>query len=400
MKRSRLRQGAALLLCALVVLLSGCERLYIGSYISVTDHEELQLSTGYDERYYEVHTYAGIRNALLELISDGSEEGVIRTQDYEGSVQDDVARICLDVTRESAIGSYTVEYITHSVSRILSYYEIRFHISYRMGTAERIGVRNTVTLTELYRLVEGSLCNRQEKLAVQIATLAVTEQTLADYVESFYQRNPDLLSDRPMVTVSFYPSEEHVSKIVELSFTYPRQREEETERLKLLNTAAAEIVKTWPNRSTPEYALLCCRVLAELATVQASGNTAYDALVAHHADPEGFAMAYQLLCSRLGVECQVVEGKKNGQNHYWNILQFGQDHYHVDCSASGGEELYFLLPDDALIGEYWWDVDRYPQCQGPLSAQQIVELCDGPDETAEILPERETGKALQLPGNP
>lgn len=389
--RRYFRRGAALLLCTMALLLSGCEKLYIGSYISVTEHEELQLSTGYDEGYYEVHTYAGIRNALLELIAAGSEEGVTRTLDYEGSVQDDVARICLDVTRESAIGSYTVEYITHAVSRILSYYEIRFHISYRLDESERAGVQNTVSLAELYRLVDESLCKRQEKLAIQVATLSVSEQTMLDYVEGFYQQNPDRLSDRPSVAVAFFPSEEHVSKIVELSFSYPRQAEEEKARLEEIENAVSGMMDTWENLSSPEYALLCCKALVEQATVQESGSTAYDALVAHHADSEGFAMAYRLLCSRSGVSCQVVEGKKNGRSHYWNILKLGQDYYHVDCSACGDGTLCFLLPDEALLGEYWWDVDRYPRCQGVLNAEQVMELYDGADETAEILPDGGTG---------
>ena len=400
MKERRFRRAASLLLCALMLLLSGCERLYIGSYISVTEHEELQLSTGYDEKYYEVHTYAGIRNVLLELISDGAEEGVIRTQNYEGSVQDDVARICLDVTRESALGSYTVEYITHAVSQILSYYEVRFHISYRMDETARNSVRNTVSMTELYRQVDDSLCLRREKLALQIATLAVTEQTMTAYVESYYQQNPNLLSDRPAVSVSFYPSEEHVNKIIELSFSYPRQAEEEAARLERLESAASGLSDAWQNYSIPEYALLCCKALAEETTVQESGNTAYDALVERCADSEGFAMAYQLLCSRCGVNCQVVEGKKAGKAHFWNILKLGQEYYHVDCSACGDGTLFFLLPDEELIGEYWWDVDRYPPCQGTLNAQQVFALCYGTEAVAETLPEGENGKPLTLPGAP
>lgn len=399
MKRRHFRRSMALLLCAMLLLFSGCERLYIGSYVSVTDHEELQISTGYDEAYYEVHTYAGIRNVLLELISAGNEEGVIRTLDYEGSVQDDVARICLDVTRESAIGSYTVEYITHSVNRILSYYEIRFHISYRLDEKDRNDVRNAVSTAELYRLVDEALCKGQEKMAIQIATLSISEQTITDYVEGFYQQNPEQLSDRPSVAVSFYPSAEHVIKILELSFSYPRQPEEERERLERMNAAVSEMTDELPNLSSPEYALLCCKALTERVTVQENGNTAYDALVERHADSEGFAMAYRLLCSRFGVNCQVVEGKKDGRTHFWNILKLGSDNYHVDCSACMEEELCFLLSDEAMIGEYWWDVDRYPPCQGMLNAQQVMELCYGPEETAEILPDGDAGKELPLPGN-
>ena len=355
--------------------LCACARLYDGKYISVSEHEETQVNAGSGGQYYQVHTYAGIQNALMELIGEGAEEGVIRVQDYAGSVQDDIARICLNITKESAIGSYAVEYITHSVNRILSYYEVQLSIRYRLSEEERSAVVSVPTLADMYRLVDNALLSRETKMAVQIGTLAVTERTLVNHVESFYRENPDKLSVQPTVSVAFYPSESSVSKVITFDFSYRNTAEEEAARLQELNAAASALTAGFGDLSQAEYALLCCRKLTEAAQTSAGGNTAYDALVNALGDSEGFAMAYQLLCSRFGISCQVVEGRKNGSVHNWNILKLGRDYYHVDtyaCAEDGLPE-HFLLTDGELIGEYWWDVDRYPRCQGNMQAEVVIE---------------------------
>ena len=371
MSRRGLRRLA--LVCLLALLLCGCERLYIDTYISVTDHEEMQPDAGSDEYSYEVHTYSGIRSALLELIASGASEGLIRAQDYAGSLQDDISRACLDVTRETPIGAYAVEYITHTVSRILSAYEIRLHISYRIGQEELNSVQSVLSAQELYRLMDSALTAGKGKLAAQIATLSVSAQTLTGYAENFYRQNPDRLSAKPSVSVSFYPSEEHVSKIIELSFVYPLTPDEEATRLAQLSEAADAVLSGISPQNEADTVLQCCRALADRAAAQSSGSTAYDALALHGADSEGFAMALQLLCSRLGIECQVVEGKMDGDTHFWNIVKLGQKYGHVDPFACAAGAAAGIAGDEELIGVYWWDVERYPQCAVSSAAVQREE---------------------------
>ena len=86
-------------------------------------------------------------------------------------------------------------------------------------------------------------------------------------------------------------------------------------------------------------------------------------------------MAYQLLCNSCGVECQVVEGRTGGATHFWNIVQLDQAFYHVDCFACIGASLKdgFLLSDNDLRLRYWWDVDKYPSCNGSLNGEEIAE---------------------------
>ena len=361
---------------AAFLLLCACARLYDGTYVSVTEREETELNTDSEGQFYLVHTYAGMRNALEALISDGAESGMIRVQNYDGSVADDIARICLDETKDSALGSYAVDYITHSVNRILSYDEVQLHIRYRRSKEELDAVVSTPSLADMYRLVDDALIDRSDRLSVQIATLAVTEKTLLNYVQSFYQQHPDQLSAQPAVSVAFYPDESSVNKVIAFSFNYRYTGEEEQARLAELNAAADQLTADLNELSAAEAALLCCNRIREVAVPRNGGNTAYDVLADGSGNSAGFAMAYQLLCSRCGIPCQVVEGRKGGEVHSWNIVKLGRSYYHVDCCSGATIDVpaNFLLSDGALIGEYWWDVDRYPSCQGELRPEYVVEL--------------------------
>ena len=133
-----------LLIAALLslLLISGCSSFYDGEYSYVTSHEEPGALVGdTEEQYYEVRTYVGLKNAVQSLISSGEESGIIRVKDYPSSVQDDIARVCLDATKDYPMGAYAVEYISHSASRILGYDEVKLRISYRLTQEEMSSVR-------------------------------------------------------------------------------------------------------------------------------------------------------------------------------------------------------------------------------------------------------------------
>lgn len=51
-----------------------------------------------------------------------------------------------------------------------------------------------------------------------------------------------------------------------------------------------------------------------------STSTAYDALVTGVADGYGYALAYQLLCEEMGIECETVPGTAGGASHAWNAV--------------------------------------------------------------------------------
>ena len=60
---------------------------------------------------------------------------------------------------------------------------------------------------------------------------------------------------------------------------------------------------------------------AESELILANENDAYGALVDKKAVCEGYARAFQLLCSRLGLDCVNVTGESEGVGHQWNCVK-------------------------------------------------------------------------------
>ena len=360
-----------------LLLLAGCSSFYDGEYSYVTSHEEPGSLVGDpEEQNYEVRTYVGLKNAVQSLISSGAESGTIQVKDYPSSIQDDIARVCLDATKDYPMGAYAVEYISHSVNRILGYDEVKLRISYRLSPEEMSSVRSASTLTDVYSMVESAVEIGLERITIQTSSLSVKEQTLLDYLHNLYRSHPELLTSEPKAVISFYPSEESISKIVDFSFSYREDREEAEERLSILNPAAEEMILPFEGLTNPEKALYCCRDVALSVQNTRRGSTAYDALILGTADSEGCAMAYQLLCNLCGVDCRVVEGRMDGSIHYWNIISIDREYYHVDCSACIEKPIAegFLFTDIQMISRYWWDVDKYPACYGSLTVQQVMDV--------------------------
>ena len=365
-----------LLLLASLFLLCGCSRFYDGEYSYVTSHEEPGALVGDTEQYYEVRTYVGMKNAVQSLISAAAETGTIRVKDYSSSVQDDIARVCLDATRDFPMGAYAVEYISHSVSRIFGYDEVSLRISYRMTPEEMASVRSATTLSDVYSFIENAVVKGQEHITIQTSSLSVKEQVLLTYLHNLYRTHPELLTSEPKAVITFYPSEDVINKIVEFDFSYREEHETAVEWLEELNPYSEELAASLEGLTPQEAALFCCRTVTESVHNTGRGSTAYDTLILGNADSEGCAMAYQLLCNRCGVDCRVVEGRMDGSIHYWNIIALEGSYYHVDCSACVGNSVAegFLFSDSQMIPKYWWDVDKYPACSGQMTIQQIQDI--------------------------
>ena len=87
-------------------------------------------------------------------------------------------------------------------------------------------------------------------------------------------------------------------------------------------------------------------------------STAYSALMENRADSEGLALAFQLLCQQLKLDCSLVPGSLDGQPHYWNVVALEDGVYrHLDPSRSEG--LFFTDTELAALG-YLWDQQQSP----------------------------------------
>ncbi len=365
------------LIFALLALLSGCKAFYEGEYEVVADHAESGNETEEDGSVREVASFAGLTNALKAYIDSGTEYGVIKAVNYSGSLEDDFSKACRDLTRDYPMGVYAVDYISHKTTPILSYTEIEVFITYKLSREEINDVINVKSTYDYYNYLNDALDNCRTMLTVQIANLSVNAESIKNYIRTYYYENPDLIVERPSVSVMFYPSppEDYVEKIITVQLSYSQSAEELLRRKEELGKKAetlfADIGK---NESEAETALRCVQRLGEAAKYSRMGATAYSALVEGAANSEGYAMALKLLCKRYGLNCVVVEGKRNGEQYYWNIVELGGEHYHIDACACDryGMESGFLKRDSEMWGTYWWDIEQYEECSGMLTYAKVI----------------------------
>ena len=97
------------------------------------------------------------------------------------------------------------------------------------------------------------------------------------------------------------------------------------------------------------------------------GITAYGAMIDHLTICQGYADAFDMLTSMLGMECVQIFGQGNGP-HNWNMICLDGNWYHVDCTwgaAFGGVDgrcswAYFMASDAQMGKTHSWERERFP----------------------------------------
>ncbi len=86
-------------------------------------------------------------------------------------------------------------------------------------------------------------------------------------------------------------------------------------------------------------------------------QTAYGCLISGRALCEGYSRAFKLLCNQVGIKCDLIYGKSDGENHMWNCVNIGGQYNHVDVTWNdGGQDfryIYFNMTDKQM------EEDRY-----------------------------------------
>lgn len=352
---------AAAAACLLSMALSGCSGVFDREYRYEETYEEEYSSLRDDSSIQEVRNYVGMKSALLNLINNGTEHGIIRTAKYSGSAEDDISRACFEVTRESPMGIYAVDYMTHSITRIVSYYEIEINISYKRTAEEISGVKTVRSARELQSLIDAMMKSYSGSVAVMQVSTDISDEEIAAMVDSCYRSSPQDIPERPSLKINTYASpSNNIQRITEIEESFTMTREELSQRAAVLRSFAYSLFDS----STYGSISYICGSVAAAAYPAEKGITAYDALMAGQgANSEGYAMAVKLLCALSGIECYVVEGRLNGEEHFWNIVNVNGRYCHADVFEAdlAGENVRFRSDGD-MLGRYWWDTSAYPEC--------------------------------------
>lgn len=103
-----------------------------------------------------------------------------------------------------------------------------------------------------------------------------------------------------------------------------------------------------------------------------SYRTAYDILAEGTGICQAYALAYHLLVSKVGIKDYIVWGsadvwgRSDDEKHAWNMVKLGGNYYHVDTTWNSVGYLYFLLCDNEISIDHYWDKAIYPACNKGL----------------------------------
>lgn len=345
------------ILLVLCLSLTGCASMLERDYVIVSPYEPVSYSSG-SSSSLRVENYQELVNAVQYLVTMGKEQGFLTLYNYTQDVETDLTRACLEVIQEDPLGAYSVEYITHDYSLIVSYYEVTLQITYRRSREQVASISSVSGSGATRRMIGQALAEFSPETVLRISFFTENEDYILDLIRQAYYESPVTALGMPEADVYIYPNSGS-QRIVEIGLTYPVS----TEVLQQQSQELADLALSLVAEDSSAQSLYDC-VMDGLTISESSGKSStYDALVRKESDNEGAALAYQLLCAQAGIDCVLVQGTLNGVPHFWNIAVDEAGKYrHMDLSHG-----LFSLTDEELtaVGAYAWDSKEYPACSAP-----------------------------------
>lgn len=349
----------ALLLC---FFLTGCGGILDRSYSTETPHSQFS-DEGKNSSVLRADTYEGLVAAMLHLISNGQESGVIRLYDYSGAAEQDVDRACLEVTTQDPLGAYAVDYIKYDMARLTGYLEVDLKLFYKRTWQQISAVSSVTGSGAVFGELRAALLDFQKETVLRVNYFdeSMTPEGMVSMVEEAYYDVPEAAFGKPQVKVRLYP-EQAVSeqRLIEILLEYPAPRETLKEKQAKLLTQVEIITRPLLSKKSVEKVTLIISKLksAVLYSAEAEG-TAYAALLEGKANQEGLTLAAELLLQKSGLQCRVVRGTKNGTSDQWLVIQMEDTWQHLDVAADKPK----LLGDRAMQDAgYRWSGD-IPVCR-------------------------------------
>jgi hypothetical protein len=351
---------AAVLVLAML-LTGGCSMLE-GEYLSTSQYTFGEEQTS-DEQAGNISDYTELRRAVSAIVRRHDESAKLTFNAYDGVIADDLPLACWEVKSETALGAYTVEYMSYDLTRIVSYYEAEIYVTYRRTQEQVDSMLSLSGMSAVEDALLDAMKSRKEELVFKLNAANLTAETITQSVRRLYLSLPLSIIAEPELEVEIC-SGSGLEHIVQVNFDYGFASEQLDEmKAELLGRTVDLSSSVTPGGGT-DTVLELAQVLRASCTLtdedDATKNSAYGALVAGKADSEGMALGFAALCAASGIDCVVVEGRQDAQTHYWNIVTVGDVSRHIDLSVTGGEVT--LQSDSQMLGSYWWDTDNYPEC--------------------------------------
>jgi len=384
------------ILILLLLSLTGCS-LAPDEYLYVSPHVDSNTPSGSKDAV-TVENYLSLKNAILSMVRTGQTEGVIHASSYDGVVEDDLAEAAYEISKLDPLGAYAVDYLTHSCTQIVSYYEISINITFRRTVQDISEIVSVATGSQLEDQLQQAILRSDDRLTLRLSSYRDQEQQVPAMVSEYCASDPAMVMETPSCSISIYPESGSI-RIMEIDFIYTNSPETlQSMRMAVQESidGAAEYIR-YRTTDRDKAKLLFTYLMERFRYTEAETVTPlYDALCSGIADPTGLAQAWQLICDQAGVECYTVSGIRDGEPYTWNIVSMDGYYRHIDLARCALELNQLVFWSDADMTEYYWNTELLPACEPlpeePEEAEAAEETPEEPEEVpegSETVPEKQ-----------
>lgn len=352
--------GRALaLLTAASLALTGCSSLLEQEYTHITPHNAAPTAEG-DPSILRADSYQELVNALIYFIGTGTEKGTVRLYMDGEDLDATLDAACLEVDQEDPLGAYAVEYITFSLSSVVTYSEATVNITYRRTKEQVASIVQATGTTAIRSELTSAMSAFKPECVLRISYFNEDEDFIQSLARQAYYNAPASAMGMPQLQVFLYPDSGQ-QRIVEILLSYPYEKSELERRKATLTQWLDELAGSLTGISNDSRCLDAARAIRTSGTYDPEGGSSVCALLEEgRANCEGFALAMAALYQQLGIPYRVVEGTLNGEPYFWNMVQTNSGWRHLDLTASDGST--FSLSTDQQMTQlgYVWDTNLVP----------------------------------------
>lgn len=353
------------LIVAAALLTAACSA-FNEDYVVIEDYppaEQMEVSA---KDGVIVRNIASLKQTIRTFITNGESDGIILfDMAYDGDPVSDMSKACWQVRTQDALCAYCVEDISFELNKIVTYYEAKLTISYTDYVNSSGSIIHLPYSAGIEMIIKKALTEAATKLVLLVDHSSYSAEELAALVGDVYRQNPATAPREPFVSVNLY-SGSNYQRLYEINMVYGLSRDELLERKKQLDAFAPFADLDFTDLDETQKAFAAYQYLCEHCRYDSSGgkSTVYDALIGGCADSEGMALGYVELCRQLEIDCRVVYGQHDWQEHCWNIIRADNRYSHVDTAFGTGDEgdCCFMQTDEAFWESYRWDMSSYPAC--------------------------------------
>lgn len=216
MRSWAIKRAAAALALLLACTLCGCERLLERSDVSFEPHSAVYRESD-DGGTLRADSYQDLVNALLLLLGDHAESGVVRLYSDE-DVSGYCDRACREVQQETALGAYLLDYITYSQKQERGFLELSLSFGYRRTAEQQAAVLNATTTEAIPDLLREAAAREEDRLCVRVSYFTTDAAGVEAMVTAVQGEQPEGAWQQPW-RAAFYPSADE-PELVELCLVY------------------------------------------------------------------------------------------------------------------------------------------------------------------------------------